>query len=136
VERSVDRRYVLTALTTGLAASLAGCGSTASDDDPDPIIISVYSDYDAEQRVAVTVTDPDGEAVVDGSVELAGASDRRVGEFVPESPDERATYTISATVDGETSKSMEFEAGGASGTTAAWATVGRGGGLELSRARV
>ena len=144
MNRSVDRRYVLTALTTGFTASLAGCGFIPSDDEPDPIRISVYNQHDSEHTiyipdqhdsehtVAVTVTDPDGEAVVDGSVTLAGDTDREVGEFVPESPDERATYTISATLDDETSESLEFPVGGASGTTAAWVTITSDGTLELN----
>jgi hypothetical protein len=82
----------------------------------------------------VTVTAPSGKSVVAGTVRPAEDADEDVDEFVPDPPDERTTDTFSATVDEETSTSMEFEAGGASRTSAAWATVGRGGDLELRRA--
>jgi hypothetical protein len=132
MKQGVDRRCVLTALTTGFTASLAGCGFIPSDDEPDPIIVSVNSDHDAEHTVDITVTDPDGEAVFENSVTLSGESNEIIGEFVPGSPGERETYTISATLDGEASKSLAFPVGGASGTTEAWVTITSGGTLELN----
>jgi hypothetical protein len=132
MKQGVDRRGVLTALTTGFTASLAGCGFIPSDDEPDSIIVSVYSDHDAEHTVDITVTDPDAEAVFENSVTLSGESNEIIGEFIPESPGERETYTISATLDGEVSKSLAFPVGGASGTTETWVTITSGGTLELN----
>ena len=129
---SVPRRAVVSAVGVGTVGSLAGCLAGAGDDGPDPIIASVYSDHDAEHTVDITVTDPDGEAVFESSVTLSGESNEIIGEFVPEAPGERETYTISATLDGEASKSLEFPVGGASGTTETWVTITSDGTLELN----
>jgi hypothetical protein len=129
---SVSRRQVVSAVGVGTVASLTGCLFGNEDDEPDPIIVSVNSDHDAEHTVDITVTDPDGEAVFESSVTLSGESNEIIGEFVPESPGERETYTISATLDGEASKSLAFPVGGASGTTETWVTITSGGTLELN----
>ena len=132
---SVPRRAVVSAVGLGAVGSLAGCLSSG-DDEPDPITVGAFNNHDAEHTISVTVTAPDDGVVVEGSVTLSGESDEDIGEFVPESPDERATYSISATVDGDASKSMEFEVGGASGTTAVTAKIEREEVLRILRARV
>ena len=126
----------MSAVGLGTVASLAGCLAGAGDDEPDPIIVGAFNNHDTEHTFSITVTDPDDEVVVEGSVTLAAKADEDIGEFVPESPEERATYSISATMDDDASKSMEFPVGGASGTTAVTAQVERDGALEITRARV
>jgi hypothetical protein len=133
---SVSRRQFVSAVGVGTVTSLTGCLFGNEDEEPDPIIVSAFNNHDEEHTLSATVTDPDGEVVVEGSATLSGETDEDIGEFVPDSPEERATYTISATMNSDASKSLEFPVGGASGTTAVTAQVTRDGVLKITRARV
>lgn len=134
--RQFSRRKVAAAGGVGILSILSGCNLLGADQSgPEPVQVRIDNNYTESRTITVTVTNSEGETVFEESATADAGEDVILGDFVPESADSEQTYTVTAEPEDGSPSSLEFPAGGASGTHSIFITIMEDGELKLSRAQ-